>query len=151
MNTKSDTDRNAFVGRQLSALLEQYDAPTAFSKLDAASGPEYSGVIENYRRLFDGSAEESGLGAHEFLGRFRDTPGFDRKRFFAAFVRNYDEWSVVLQTFWAGIMGLVSYLVSISVIAVVILTFFAIFVIPAFEDMYESFGAPLPEFTQLIF
>lgn len=151
MNSELNPDRGAFIGRQLSALLEKNDSATAFRDLERACSPEYSTTIDYYRRLLDGSSEADGSGAHELIAKFSGTADFDRQRFFQAYMRNYDEWIVVLQTFWAGIFGLIGYLATISVMALGILVFFALFVIPAFQEMYSSFGTQLPEFTQLVF
>jgi len=55
-----------------------------------------------------------------------------------------------MRQIWGGLKSLTSYAISVIVIVSVCLSIFSMKVIPQFEDMFDGFGAQLPEFTTFV-
>jgi len=52
--------------------------------------------------------------------------------------------------YWSGFNALITYFAIILMIAIGVSAVFTIFVLPQFQGMFESFGAPLPMFTAMV-
>ena len=55
-----------------------------------------------------------------------------------------------MRQIWGGLKSLTSYAISVIVVVSVCLSVFSIKVIPQFVDMFDGFGAQLPEFTTFV-
>jgi type II secretory pathway component PulF len=52
--------------------------------------------------------------------------------------------------YWSGFNSLISYLVSVFILASVVLGIFSIKILPQFSETFASFGVPLPALTQTL-
>ena len=154
MFSSKSTDNLAFVSRQLANLLEQQQLEPALRKLTEASPAEYSRDIEYMRKILSGDAETGpklGPNPYRTIAKLLPSVSGPKNVLFREFVAYVQQSKVVFETYWAGVVGLVWYLAAVTAVALVVAIVFANSVIPAFSSMFSQFGAPLPEFTQLVF
>ena len=154
MFSSKSTDNLAFVSRQLANLLEQQQLEPALQKLTEASPSEYSRDIEYMRRILAGDAESGpklGPNPYRTIAKLLPSVAGPKNTLFREFVDYVQQSKVVFETYWAGVVGLVWYLAAVAAVALVVAIVFATSVMPAFNSMFSQFGAPLPEFTQLVF
>lgn len=55
-----------------------------------------------------------------------------------------------IRQIWLGLQSLISYAISIIVVASICISIFATKVVPQFKELFGSFGAELPEFTVFV-
>lgn len=106
-------------------------------KADIESGSSFSSALRRHPRYFDNlfcSLVESGeqSGALETM--------LDR-------VATYKEKSELLK---AKIKKAIKYPIAVVVVAIIVTMILLIKVVPVFSDLFESFGAELPAFTQIV-
>ncbi len=154
MFSSRTTDHLAFVSRQLASLAENQSIETALDRLRKASPEEYADDVEYFRGLLAGDAsDKAGHGPNPYraIARFLPSVGDQKNTLFRAFVDFVRQSKVIFETYWVGILGLMSYLGAVAAIAIVVAFIFWKYVIPSFAGMFSEFGTPLPEFTQMIF
>ncbi len=154
MFSSKSTDNLAFVSRQLAGLLDQEQLAPALQKLTEASPPEYSRDIEYMRSILAGDAEAGptlGPNPYKAIAKLLPSVSGPKDTLFREFVAYVQQSKVVFETYWAGVVGLIWYLAAVAAVALVVAMVFAASVIPSFNSMFSQFGAPLPEFTQLVF
>jgi len=154
MFSSQPTEHLHFASRQLARLLETSPLPSALQQLSDASPDEYSEDIDYLRRLLDGSEgqqQRKDNNPYRVIQKLLPAVGSSSETLFREFVAYVQQSRIVFETYWAGVMGLISYLSAIALVALMVAVLFANSVIPAFQDMFVQFGSELPEFTRVVF
>ncbi len=154
MFSSRTTDNLAFVSRQLASLADDQPIEAALDRLKDASPEEYANDVEYFRELLAGEASgKAGLGPNPYraIASFMPSVGDKKNTLFRAFVDFVQRSKVIFETYWVGILGLMSYLAAVAVVAVIVAFIFWKYVIPSFSGMFGEFGSRLPQFTQMIF
>lgn len=154
MFSSKSTDNLAFISRQLANLLKEQQLESALQNLTTASPPEYSRDIEYMRGILAGDSESGptlGPNPYRTIAKLLPSVQGPKNTLFREFVAYVQQNKVVFETYWTGVVGLIWYLAAVAVVALVVAVVFATYVMPAFNGMFSQFGAPLPEFTQLVF
>ena len=154
MFSSRTTDHLAFVSRQLASLADDQPIESALDRLKDVSPEEYADDVEYFRRLLAGDASgKAGLGPNPYraIARFLPSVGDRKNTLFRGFVDFVRQSKVIFETYWVGIIGLMSYLAAVATIAIIVAFIFWKYVIPSFDGMFTQLGSELPEFTTLIF
>lgn len=144
----SGNDRLAFLCRQLVALLDEGGRERAFERLREAAGPGYTADVDRLRQLVGSrpGEAEAATGRHALAALLREAPA-DEGKLVQLFVEYAQRGGTLYRTCWAGIVGQLSYLVALCSLMLVIAGTFTLFVLPAFQQMFDQFGGGLPAFT----
>lgn len=127
---------------------------TALDRLREASPEEYADDVDYFRRLLAGEdIGKAGLGPNPYraIGRLLPAVGDQKNTLFRAFVDFVRQSKIIFETYWVGILGLMSYLGAVAVTAIIVAMIFWRFVIPSFNGMFVDVGSQLPEFTKIVF
>lgn len=154
MFSSKSIDNLAFVSRQLAGLLEKNEAEVALRRLSEASPEGYARDVEYFRGLLDGSGQPKpklGPNPYDAVARLLPAVGDARDVLFRDFVAYVQQYRIVFETYWAGVVGLMWYLVAVSSVAFTVGMVFSAFVVPSFGKYFAQFGAALPDFTQTAF
>ncbi|MDJ0908007.1 MAG: hypothetical protein QNI99_02365 [Woeseiaceae bacterium] len=154
MFSSRTTDHLAFVSRQLASLSDDQPIEAALDRLKEVSPEEYANDVEYFRRLLAGDAsKKAGLGPNPYraIARFLPSVGDQKNTLFRAFVDFVRQSKVIFETYWVGIIGLMSYLAAVAFIALIVGLVFWRYVIPSFGGMFTNFGSELPEYTKVLF
>jgi type IV pilus assembly protein PilC len=148
---RADRDVRDFIAHQLALEIGAgTPADAAAERLRGAMPQEFHWAIDEAMRVLAGGAPPASwpqLG--NLLAAARDR-GIDVARAFAAYIRSVEQTRTAVAGVFAGATSLGIYLVTMSLIFIVVVSVYAVLVLPAFRTLFESFGAPLPAFTQLI-
>jgi len=154
MFSSKTTDHLAFVSRQLSNLLSEEQLEPALRRLAEASPQLYGDEIEYLRSLLTGSTETGpspGPNPYATMAKLLPAVVGSKNGFFRNFVEYVQQSKVVFETYWAGVVGMVSYLAALSGVALIVAITFGVFVVPSFDSMFSQFGAPMPALTTAAF
>ena len=154
MFSSRTTDHLAFVSRQLAGMSSDQSIETALDRLREASPEEYASDVEYLRQLLAGEDPgRAGVGPNPYkaIAGFLPAVGDQKNKLFRAFVDFVRQSKVIFETYWVGILGLMSYLSAVSAVAIIVAFIFWKYVIPSFSGMFVEFGSILPEFTKVVF
>ncbi len=154
MFSSRTTDNLAFVSRQLAAMSSDQSIEAALDRLKDASPAEYASDVEYLRLLLAGEdTGPAGLGPNPYraIAGFLPSVGDQKNTLFRAFVDFARQSKVIFETYWVGILGLMSYLSAVAAMAIIVAFIFWRNVMPSFSGMFNGFGSEMPEFTKLVF
>ncbi len=144
----------AFVSRQLSYLLQDHELEPALAKLSEAAPAHYADDIERLRAVLSSSTPlrpELGATPYQTMTDLLPFVGAQRATFFRHFVDYIEQSRATFQTYWAGVLGLMWYLLATSAVALVVMINFSLYVMPGFTGVFEGFGERLPRLTAAVF
>ena len=148
-------DNLNFVSRQVAASAGDGSLESAIDKVSTELPDEYQGDLQTLRGVIDqnsdGAATSFGVNPLGKLSKLFSHAGSSRTRLFVDFVSYIRENNALLSTYWAGIVGLGWYLAGVSLTALTVTLLFSTTVLPAFSELFDGFGAPLPEYTRVVF
>lgn len=152
-------ERLHFCMRQIGELLRRGDSMAeAIAKLQQATDTTYISEISAINLLVQRGevptikVERSGLlaASNKVVGIVRKQQGDIRAAFiglYDLFLRNPRRFNTLI----AGSAGLMVYLLTVLIFAVIMASIYIIFVLPQFDNLFQNSGAELPIFTKLVF
>jgi hypothetical protein len=147
---RENRDVRAFAAHQLARELDAgRDAATAAQNLRAALPEGWHWAIAELESTLSGAgAPPRSRQLANLLGVAAEA-GVSRERAFVAYERAARDPRDGLASALAGGSTLGAYLAMLAILLVIVAGIYAGFVLPAFRELFESFDAPLPAFTEL--
>jgi hypothetical protein len=145
--------RNETVARLLGARGEGTSIEAALASLREVLGPSYRESLARMEALLAGRSAEAGPAHSEvaaLLALVRDRGGAVLPAF-VQYRRCTREVRELLQGFFGGLADQGAYLMALTVVLVVVLTTYAVWVYPAFAGLYSRFEGDMPGATALLF
>ncbi len=154
MFSSKSTDHLAFVSRQLASLTKSEPLDSALKRMKSTCPQVYSDDIDRLQNLLSHTSEpDTSLGSNPYatLSRLMPGSGGSKTKFFGNFVSYVQQSRVLFETYWAGAVSMIWYLVAVCIVAVGVALMYGLFVLPSFSQMFSQFGHTLPEPTQWLF
>ncbi|HUQ11862.1 MAG TPA: hypothetical protein VM146_16225 [Steroidobacteraceae bacterium] len=147
----ADRDVRDFVGHQLALeIAAGTPAKSAAENIRGALPQEFHWAVDEALRVLGGESPPS---SWPQLGNVLATAranGIDVERTFSAYERSVEQARGRYAGVFTGAMSLGMYLVMLTILFLIVIGVYSIFVLPAFQTMFEQFGAPLPAFTSVM-
>lgn len=156
------TNENAFVRLSMVGRLMSHQqakgetAVNAAEKLREILPKEYHDSIELVEKMINGeniAVSGYGSGSIDIFNRLADIIRHNNGnlyRLFESMQLSLRDAVSQAREYWSGFNSLISYLVTVMVIAFVIVNIFVIKVMPTMKAAFDSFGAELPLFTKMV-
>jgi len=152
-----DENKLALISRMLTYQQASGETiPETLRKLSSSLPDSYHDSINDVKRITSG--DDSVLKEYKFdrfsllikLMTVVRKEGADTSTLLVSIHDSISEGIDQADSFWEGFQSVMSYLITVFVVAILVVTIFVLKVLPQFRATFDDFGVELPEFTRFV-